>query len=152
MTLILYFLHYSYLYDNSKCYHALLALILLFITLQYFYLYRNFFFRFAYILVYMVLFVFYFLYNIALHMRAYSLMQRSNALILLGFFLDLQSFFLYNFISENLYTSMQLIMFFINRLQLFTSYYLSHITLYVFRYISFIIALFLLFLYPRNFL
>ena len=85
MTLILYFSHYCYLYDNSKCYHALLALILLFITLQYFYLYRNFFLRFAYILVYMVPSVYYSLHYFALHMRAYSLMQRSNALIILGY-------------------------------------------------------------------
>lgn len=151
MTLILYFLHCCYSYPNSKCYHALLALILLFITLQYYSLYGSFLFRFAYILVYMVLFAYYFIYNFATHMRTYSLMQRSNALILIGYCQDSQHFLIYNFIANNLYTSMQHIMCFINRLQLFTSYCLSLITLYVFRCIFTSIALFLLYLYRHVF-
>jgi len=106
--------------------HALLALILLFINFAILlFITETSFLGFAYILVYIGAICVLFLYIILLlHLRSYSLMQRSNALILMGLLFGFLSVFSYiNYISENLYFDTTAYnVFLLQDLQLFTSY------------------------------
>lgn len=127
MTLIvIFFALLLFITVTPNAIHALLALILLFINFAVLlFISETSFLGFAYILVYIGAICVLFLYIILLlHMRAYSLMQRSNALILMGLLFGFLTIFSYiNYLSENLYTTTTAYnVFLLTDLQLFTSY------------------------------
>lgn len=127
MTLIfIFFALLLFITITPNAIHALLALILLFINFAVLlFITETSFLGFAYILVYIGAICVLFLYIILLlHLRSYSLMQRSNALILIGLLIGFISIFSYiNYISENLYLDTTAYnVFLLSDLQLFTSY------------------------------
>nr|ACZ96470.1 NADH dehydrogenase subunit 6 [Didymium iridis]ACZ96471.1 NADH dehydrogenase subunit 6 [Didymium iridis] len=127
MTLIfIFFALLLFITITPNAIHALLALILLFINFAILlFITETSFLGFAYILVYIGAICVLFLYIILLlHLRSYSLMQRSNALILIGLLIGFISIFSYiNYISENLYIDTAAYnVFLLSDLQLFTSY------------------------------
>jgi NADH:ubiquinone oxidoreductase subunit 6 (subunit J) len=132
MTIIfIFFALLLFITITPNAIHALLALILLFINFAVLlFVSETSFLGFAYILVYIGAICVLFLYIILLlHMRSYSLMQRSNALILLGLLFGFLAVFSYiNFISDNLYsTTATFNVFLLTDLQLFTSYlFITH--------------------------